>query len=254
MMHPASFLKNSWHAYGHNFRGWLLIALPFAVLTAIAWAMLGAFSSVGIFMAFDRLPAAASTAIVMAIAAVLVVAGRICLNAAIFAAASANAGHMISFRTAYGRGLRLCWPVLWVAVLRALIVFAGLLLLVIPGIIWASRYSLAVQTAVLEEKRGLAAFRRSRELTSGKLIEAMIDYGVVSLVLGYATWIFLIVVMFVVLVLGMLINSIPGISQTAVFYGFQTLSALCEISIVTLALPFAPLLATAIYKDFNENR
>ncbi len=253
MTHPASLLKNSWHAYGHNFRRWMLIILPLAALSAAAW-VLATFASDGAFAGLGRLPAEANIAIFIAIIAVLAVAGRICMNASIYAAASANAGRMIGFRTAYAHGLRHLLPVLWVAILRTLLIAAGLLLLVVPGIIWASRYSLAVQVALLEEKRGLAAFRRSRELTSGKLIEAMIDYGVVGLVFGYATWFCLIITVFVVLMLGMLLNSIPGLNQAAVFYGFQALSALCEIAVIALALPFAPLLATSIYRDFNENR
>jgi len=253
MTHPASLLKNSWHAYGHNFRSWLLMALPLALLAGAVW-VLGVLASGGAFMGLNALPAAARTAIVIAIIIVFVVIGRIFLNAALVAAAGANAGRMIGFRTAMSHGYRNCWPVLWVAILRALLVSAGLLLLIVPGVIWASRYSLAVQAALLEDKRGLAAFRRSRELTSGRLIEAMVDYGVIGLVLGYAAWLSLIIVVFAVLILSMLANSIPGMSQAAVFYTFQTLSALSEIAVILFALPFAPLLATAVYRDFAQNR
>ena len=253
MTHPASLLKNSWHVYGHNFRRWLLVIFPLAALTAAIW-IIGALMSDGIFLGLDLMPTMAAVAVIVAIVVIFIIAARVFTNAAIIAAASANAGHMISMRTAYSRGWRLCWPSLWVAILRGLLVSVGFILLIVPGVFWASRYSLAVQAVLLEDKRGLAAFRRSRELTSGRLIEAMIDYGVSGLVVGYATWLGLIVVIFAVLILSMLVNLIPNLNQTAVSYLFQILSATAECATILLVLPFTPLLATAIYRDFNESR
>jgi hypothetical protein len=253
MTHPASLLKNSWHTYGHNVRSWLLVILPLAALTAAIW-IFGALAADGQFFGLDTLPPFAALAIIVIIIIAFVIAARVFTNAAVIAGASANAGHMISMRTAYSRGWHLLWPALSVAVLRGLLVFAGLLLFAVPGIIWASRYSLAVQVVLLEDKRGLAAFRRSRELTSGRLIEVMIDYGVVGLVIGYATWLGLLVVIFAILILGILVNLIPNLNQAAVFYFFQAFSVIAECAALWLIIPFTPLLATAIYRDFSQNR
>jgi len=253
MTHPAALLKNSWHTYGHNLRPWLLQSAPLAALSILAW-IFGFLFSNGQTLGLDRLPQAMAVAIIIIFFVIFVVATRTATSAIVISASSANAGHIISFRTAYSRGLRLCWPALLVAILRFLLVVAGFILLVVPGVIWASRYSLAVQAVLLEDKRGLAAFRRSRELTSSRLIEVMIDYGVVGLIVGYGTWIALIAAMVIILILSSIVGLIPGLNQDIVILVFQAIAFICEIAILWLALPFSPLLTTSIFRDFREGR
>ncbi len=66
--------------------------------------------------------------------------------------------------TAYRQGLRLFFSYLWIAILSALIIIGGLILLVIPGIIWAINYSLAIYPLIAENLKGRRALKRSREL------------------------------------------------------------------------------------------
>lgn len=59
------------------------------------------------------------------------------------------------------------WPYLGLSLLTAVLVLLWTLLLVIPGIIFAILYSLAVYVFFVEEKRGMQALKRSKELISG---------------------------------------------------------------------------------------
>jgi len=60
---------------------------------------------------------------------------------------------------------KLTFGLFWVSLLQALVVLAGLILFVIPGIIWLVRFALAPFAYVVEGKKGAAALKRSAELS-----------------------------------------------------------------------------------------
>jgi hypothetical protein len=64
-------------------------------------------------------------------------------------------------------GLRNVVPLLLIGLLMVLGIMAGLILLVIPGIIFALMWSVAIPVRVVERTGMLGAFGRSRELTRG---------------------------------------------------------------------------------------
>lgn len=64
-------------------------------------------------------------------------------------------------------GLKRLFPVLLVGVLVGLCVAAGMVLLIVPGVILLCMLWLAVPVAVVERPGILASLRRSRELTAG---------------------------------------------------------------------------------------
>lgn len=75
---------------------------------------------------------------------------------------SASAGECLS------RALKL-WPRLFLlAVLQALIVFVGYVVLVVPGIILSLMFAVCVPVAVIEGRGPVAALKRSCELTRGR--------------------------------------------------------------------------------------
>ncbi len=59
------------------------------------------------------------------------------------------------------------WGLFWVEILKSLVVFGGLLLLIIPGIVWGIKYGLAPYAFLIEGKRGGKALKRSAELSKG---------------------------------------------------------------------------------------
>lgn len=62
----------------------------------------------------------------------------------------------------------LFWNVLVVSILYGLIVIAGLILLIVPGIILALRYYFASYLVIDKGMRPMAALRRSAEITKGQ--------------------------------------------------------------------------------------
>ena len=56
------------------------------------------------------------------------------------------------------------WPYLFILILSALVILGGIILLIIPGIMFAVWYSMAVLVFVFEGVRGWAALKRSRQL------------------------------------------------------------------------------------------
>lgn len=60
-------------------------------------------------------------------------------------------------------------PYVWVAILIGLAVFGGLILFIIPGIIFAFWFSFAPYEVVLDQKRGVEALKASKALVSGRV-------------------------------------------------------------------------------------
>ena len=61
----------------------------------------------------------------------------------------------------------LAWPYIVLSVLTAILIILWLLLLIIPGIIFSVYYSFAVYAFFFEDKRGMDAIKRSKELVKG---------------------------------------------------------------------------------------
>lgn len=59
------------------------------------------------------------------------------------------------------------WPYVWLVILTSIFVLLWALLLIIPGIIYSVLYSFACYALFFEDKRGMAAIRRSVQLVSG---------------------------------------------------------------------------------------
>jgi hypothetical protein len=55
----------------------------------------------------------------------------------------------------------------WIIILRTLIIIAGIILFVIPGIIWAIYYSLSIYVFLDENKTGYAALKENKQLVKG---------------------------------------------------------------------------------------
>jgi len=93
-------------------------------------------------------------------------------------------GQHASIGACVATGLVRFFPVLGVALLTALIVGAGLVALLVPGIILFCMLYVATQVAVLERVGITGALGRSRDLTSGKKMEI---FGLLF-ILGLMNW------------------------------------------------------------------
>jgi hypothetical protein len=90
----------------------------------------------------------------------------------------------------YKETKKLFWPYIGLSLLTGLLILCWMLLLIIPGIVFAFIYSFAVYAFFFEDKRGMKAIRRSREIIKGYFWEAMGRLMFLML----ATWAFMMII------------------------------------------------------------
>jgi hypothetical protein len=119
--------------------------------------------------------------------AITILITLILVGAVSWAVAGALVGREPTLGESYRFGVARMWPILLVAVLTGLAVVGGLILFVVPGIIFMVRFSVSVPALVVENARGTAAMSRSWNLVRdrswpvlGTLIVAALLTGIVS--------------------------------------------------------------------------
>jgi hypothetical protein len=253
MTHPATLLKNSWHAYLRDFRAWLALSAPIAVLVAI-FVALSRLDQDGEFLknAFHDLKWVGAIILIIFFI-IAIIAARTVANAVIIASYRSLNGGKPNIKESFLAGFRGFLPVLWVSILRGLIIIGGLLLFVVPGIIWSIRYSLAVQAAVIEGKRGMDALHRSKDLTRGKLLETAINFFTAGIIIGYGSWLVSVIAFVLIIGLGAIVSIIlPDSVNGGVLAVAMIVGIIAEAALIWLSLPLSPLVTTSIYKDFSD--
>lgn len=92
------------------------------------------------------------------------------------------AGKRVSLGAMVGAGLRRAVPLLVVGVLSYLIVLLGMVLLVVPGVIFACALAVAIPAVVVERPGVLGAIKRSFALTKGKRLAVFAIFLVLMVV------------------------------------------------------------------------
>jgi hypothetical protein len=104
------------------------------------------------------------------------------------AAAGSLVGESITPANAFGYGFHRLGSILLIGILVALIVVGGLILLIIPGIIFAVKLSVSIPALVVENRRGTDAIGRSWGLTTGQFWHTLgtwfVAYIIVAVVTG----------------------------------------------------------------------
>ena len=107
------------------------------------------------------------------------------LEAAILrAAAQATIGDPVDTEASYRYGFRRLGSVILVSLLVGLAVLGGLILLVIPGLIFIVFLSVSIPALVVEDRRGIAAMSRSWNLVKGHFWHAVGVIVVAGLIAG----------------------------------------------------------------------
>lgn len=158
---PVTLLKDAWTLFkGH---AWLFIGIYIipAILT-IVYSMFVAL----VFSPYagGAIQAAAIPFIILL--TVLLVVISIVSSVALIKAVSVPTETTI--KSAYQFGLKHFWSYVWLSILTGLAVIGGLILLVIPGIIFMIWFAFGYFILVLEGKRGTEAMKASREYVRGK--------------------------------------------------------------------------------------
>lgn len=117
----------------------------------------------------------------------LLIAGVILQGALIFAAIKDFNGEHATLGEAMGVGFRYFFPLLGMALLIGLGVMAGLVVLIIPGVLLALGWSIAAPIMIVEKKSIVDSISRSWELTKGYkrwILLLWIILTIVSAILG----------------------------------------------------------------------
>ena len=139
-------------------------------------------------------PTAASIASLLGLIVFLMVVSPIISAAITHAVSEVYLGRPVSYGQSIRFGIKLLLPLIGTAMLMMLIIFAGLLLLIIPGLYLTLAFLLTYQVMVIENRSGWNALKRTRELSSDNLLRifavyfvAMVLMSVVSGGLGLVT-------------------------------------------------------------------
>jgi len=124
------------------------------------------------------------------------------------------------------------WPYLGLTILSTILIILWTLLLIIPGIIFSVLYSLAVYTFIFENKKGMDALKRSKELVKGYFWPV---FGR-TLLVGLVTSLF------------MMLLSIPGSFFDEGTIMFSAWNIITQI-IAFLISPIAIIFTYDMYKD-----
>ncbi len=150
-MGVQEFFYNSWRTYAVAWQTFLLLFAIYAVLDQ------------GLKLGAGFVPEAASLVIRF-------LALTLTTMAITVAAHGASEGELIDVVESYLISVGLLGPYVWTWALYSLIVLGGLILFIIPGMIWGVLYILAPYAVIIEGTSGRAALSVSRALTEGKNI------------------------------------------------------------------------------------
>jgi hypothetical protein len=127
-------------------------------------------------------------------------------------------------------------PLLGLAILLGLGVFAGCLLLIVPGVILALAWSVAFPALVLENRGIFDAFRRSAALTRGKRWSIFLLFLLVGIVIGV-----------IELVLFALFGGFRTLASPQPAAGRLVVSALLDVVVI----PFYAVMSTALFDQLR---
>ena len=153
------------------------------------------------------------------------------VGAVAWAAAGALVGREPDLGEAYRFGAARMWSTLLVSVLTGLAVAGGIILLVIPGIIFLTRFVVSVPALVVEGKRGRAALSRSW-----------------NLVVGHSWPVF-----GTLLVAGLISGAVSGV-LTAPFSGAWLVRGLLAGIASAITTPFTGLVFSLVYFDLRVRK
>ncbi len=161
--------------------------------------------------------------------------------------AIANNDRPKSVKEEFQGGIRLLWPAVVSSILVGLAVFGGILLLIIPALIFAIWFSFVPYIVALEEKRGTKALHASKELVSGRWWAVCIRLVLPGIIFAFIAW----------LIQGLaslpfmwLLTDATGVNATK---AILLLATFVNFAIALFILPLSTLAPTLLYLDLKRN-
>jgi hypothetical protein len=164
---PIALLQEAWQIYKKRFwtlLGVSLVPLFATLILALALGLLGIIGGlIGLANSGFAIAFLVILIVVLVIAEVLLMAWtQIALLIAI-----ANSPENVGIKECYRLGRSKIYQFLWIGILSSLIVFGGLFLLLIPGIIFSYWFFFSSMIIVFENEKGMDALLKSREYARG---------------------------------------------------------------------------------------
>lgn len=158
----GDLLSKVWERFRAQWQLWVMIVLPVAIAQLITGYL-------AMTLAPDNpAPEAAQATGTLALVGVLGFISAIVGLYAYVALLIAVSKNITTVQGAYREALRFILSYIFITILTALAVVGGLILLIIPGIMFMVWFSFAPYVLINEEKRGTEALSRSRELVRGR--------------------------------------------------------------------------------------
>lgn len=171
LMAIFDLFENSWKIYRDNFKGLVGISL-YGLLSLVVLAV-GVFviSGLALYLGFKG---GDSLALEIVIMLLIIASGLATIFGAAWFSTRAQIGTYLyiksdfdSVKESWEDSKELFWPFFWLGLLTSLLIFLWLILLVIPGIIFAVFYSFATIIFIFEGHRGMKAIKESKKLVKG---------------------------------------------------------------------------------------
>jgi len=177
-------VKRTFSVIGHNIGTFALLSLiPGVPLAAMNWGMAGLPTGGSLFsqLTFNRIS-------LFAVSGLVYLVCMFVLQASVVHGTVADLnGKRASFGNSLSTGLSHFVPLLLIAIVEGIGIALGAILLIVPGIMMAVAWSVAVPVRVVE-RRGVAnSLARSRELTSGHrwaIFGLIVAYFILQMIIG----------------------------------------------------------------------
>lgn len=138
-------------------------------------------------------------------------------------------------------------PFLWISILMSLIIMAGTILLVIPGLIFTIWYLFSLYIFAIEGKRGYGALQRSKELVQGRFWAVVWRLVVTSFFYG-------IIVFVIIAIPTLIIGLFTKFDQfSSVFSSMPWWLNALQSVVAILTLPLNIGLMTVMFKNLKDN-
>ncbi|HBU06997.1 MAG TPA: hypothetical protein DEB09_02845 [Candidatus Magasanikbacteria bacterium] len=143
---------------------------------------------------------------------------------------------------------KLIIPAIIASILTSLAVFGGLLLLIVPGIIFAIWFTFSLYSVAIEETSGVEAMRHSKQLVSGRWGDTFWRL----LAPGFVFGLVMIIIQWIVnLPLGMILKLAEN--STTLYLVLVGLVALVNVVVSLIITPLSSLAPTILYLELKKN-
>jgi len=235
LIKPLELITRSWQLYAKNFNLLMKIIL-WLLIPAILLSFLPAFKlglaavPISIFLTL------ASIILSLWISIVLIMI----LNQLV-------KGEEIDLKIIYREGYSKILSYLWVNILIGLVIFFGFFLLIVPGIIFAVWFSMAIYILIFEETRGTQALAKSKELVKNYFWAVLWRWVAPYFVYGM---ILFAVIYFPIYLIGLLVGApLAGFAETPPWWA-NLISNIISLA----AMPIFSAVGVLLYKSLKKEK